>query len=154
VGVAGLLLAAALPPLYCLPVLPELTAPAEDTVVSQPAGVEPAPIGMMKSPAVLAARSMATPAASAPENVAVSHQDSSASSASTFDLTLSKPESHSKPRTTDWRLLAVIGYCAVAGALLFRLAIGMLLARRAYNRSSMAPEWVQSLVRDCADEFG
>jgi beta-lactamase regulating signal transducer with metallopeptidase domain/thiol-disulfide isomerase/thioredoxin len=157
VGVAGLLVIAALPPLYYLPLLPVVSADIEEPVElanNWPHRDRPM---LEAGPTEVAARPFPLPAASAP---AKSERASVIANAAPAVLpepglqeVLNETPSAIERRTIDWRLIALICYCTVVGGLLMRLALGLYLAQRALRLAAAAPIWVQEIARDRANEF-
>jgi beta-lactamase regulating signal transducer with metallopeptidase domain/thiol-disulfide isomerase/thioredoxin len=155
VGVAGLLIAAALPPLYDLPVLPAVIDPTEApadlaTASERPADVEPGripvapPARVIWTPTELSTDSAA--GATAPLSTA------SALPAPAVSPSMSEPVSDSQPEPIDWLRYASIVYCAVLSVLLLRLGLGTFLARRASRSVALAPGWVQAIAGQWAQD--
>lgn len=155
VGIAGILIAAALPPLYGLPVLPpgvDSTEATEDlaTAPGLPAEVDPAtipetpPAHVVSMPARLS--SDGTTGATAPPPTSL------ASPAPAPEPFTNEPESDSQPAPPDWRCYVPIVYYVILCVLLLRLGLGIFLARRASRSVALAPAWVQAIARQSTQD--
>jgi beta-lactamase regulating signal transducer with metallopeptidase domain/thiol-disulfide isomerase/thioredoxin len=155
VGVAGLLLAAALPPLYGLPVLPSVSDPVEAPAGLATAPGRPADADPGRSAVASPARAVSTPTELSSDRAAgvtAPLPPSSALPTPAPQPSLSERVADSQPGQTDWRRSALTVYCVVLGVLLLRLGLGIFLARRASRSVALAPGWVQAIARQWAQD--
>jgi thiol-disulfide isomerase/thioredoxin len=155
VGVAGLLIAAALPPLYGLPVLPAVLDPTEApadlaTAPERPADAEPGRIPV--APPAHAVSAPTEPSSNSMAGTTAPLPTSSALPAPVPQPSTDERMSDSQPVPTAWRRYAPIVYYAVLGVLLLRLGLGIFLARRASRSVAFAPGWVQAIAGQWAQD--
>jgi beta-lactamase regulating signal transducer with metallopeptidase domain len=155
VGVAGLLIAAALPPLYGLPVLPPVIDPTETPASLSPAPERPADADPGRISVAPPAHAVSTPTELSSDSAA----GATAPLPTSSDLPAPAPQpstsesvSDSQPEPTDWRRYAPIVYGVVLGVLLLRLGLGIFLARRATRSVAFAPGWVQAIAQQWAQD--
>jgi beta-lactamase regulating signal transducer with metallopeptidase domain len=155
VGVAGLLVAAALPPLYGLPVLPPGIDPTETSAALATAPGRPVDVDPGRIPAAPPAYVVSTPTEPSSDSAAGATAPlptSTALPAPAPQPCTSESVSDSQPEPTDWRLYASIMYGVVLGGLLLRLGLGIFLARRASRSVAYAPDWVQAIAWQWAQD--